>query len=66
MPRYKQQGIETATVGVVLPKEIKLRLDRVAESKGWSVSQTAASAIEEWLDLVEPSSPAANQKQGAA
>jgi predicted transcriptional regulator len=65
MPRYKQQGIETATVGVVLPKEIKLRLDRVAESKGWSVSQTAASAIEEWLDLVETPSPA-NQKQGAA
>lgn len=65
MPRYKQEGIETARVGVVLPKEVRLRLEQVAKSKGWSVSQTAASAIEEWLDLVETPSPA-NQKQGAA
>lgn len=65
MPRYKQQGIETATVGVVLPKEIKLRLERVAKTKGWSVSQTAASAIEEWLDLVEIPTPANNKEDAA-
>lgn len=65
MPRYKQEGIEIARVGVVLPKEVRLRLEQVAATRGWSLSQTAASAIEEWLDLVETPSPA-NQNQGAA
>lgn len=50
MPRYKQEGIETARVGVVLPKEIRERLENVAKKRGWSVSQTAATAIEEWLE----------------
>lgn len=51
MPRYKQEGIETARVGVVLPKEVREDLERVAKNRGWSVSQTAATAIEEWLKL---------------
>jgi len=49
MPRYKQEGIETARVGVVLPKETRERLEAEANKRGWSVSQTAAIAIEEWL-----------------
>jgi hypothetical protein len=60
MPQYKKEGIETARIGVVLPKEIRLRLERVAVDKGWSVSQTAANAIEEWLDLVE--TPSKNEE----
>lgn len=62
-PRYKQQGIETATVGVVLPKEVKVHLDKVAKSRGWSISQTAAVAIKEWLEQQEPAS---NDKEDAA
>ena len=62
MPRYKQEGIETARVGVVLPKEVRLRLEQVAKAKGWSVSQTAAAAIEDWLEQNE----ATEQGQGAA
>lgn len=53
MPQYKKEGIETAKIGVVLPKEVKAVLEQVAKSKQWSISQTAATAIEEWLEKAE-------------
>lgn len=64
MPRYKQEGIETTRIGVVLPTEIKQRLKDVADKKAWSISQTAAIAIEEWLDRHE--TPDVDTKEDAA
>lgn len=55
MPDYKKEGIETARVGIVMPKEIRERLERAAKARGWSISQTATTAIQEWLDLTEAS-----------
>lgn len=55
MPDYKKEGIETARVGIVMPKEIRERLERTAKARGWSMSQTATTAIQEWLDLMENS-----------
>lgn len=53
MPDYKKEGIETARIGIVMPKGIRDRLEKVAKAKGWSISQTATTAIQEWLDLTE-------------
>lgn len=53
MPDYKKEGIETARVGIVMPKETRDRLEGAAKAKGWSLSQTATTAIQEWLDRLE-------------
>jgi hypothetical protein len=53
MPDYKKEGIETARVGIVMPKETRGRLESAAKAKGWSLSQTATMAIQEWLDRLE-------------
>ncbi|MEL6500580.1 MAG: hypothetical protein AAFQ23_04135 [Cyanobacteria bacterium J06623_1] len=53
MPQYKKEGIKTAKIGVVLPKEVKENLEQVAKDKSWSISQTAATAIEEWLNQIK-------------
>lgn len=50
MPEYKKEGIETARAGIVMPKETKERLERAAKARGWSLSQTATVAIQEWLE----------------
>lgn len=49
MPAYKKKGIQTAKIGVVIPLEIKEKLDLLAEARGWTVSQSAATAIEQWV-----------------
>lgn len=53
MPDYKKEGIETARVGIVMPKKIRERLEVMAKVKGWSISQTATILIEEGLDRLE-------------
>ena len=53
MPNYKREGIKTKRIGVVLPEDVGLRLEQIAKDKVWSVSQTAATAIEEWLKQQE-------------
>ncbi len=53
MPKYKEEGIETAKIGVVLPVTLRQRLEAVAKSKGWSMSQTAAAAILEYVERAE-------------
>lgn len=53
MPNYKREGIKTKRIGVVLPEDIGLRLEQIAKDKAWSVSQTAATAIEDWLQQQE-------------
>jgi len=53
MPKYKEEGIETAKIGVVLPVTLRTRLEAVAKSKGWSMSQTAATAILEYVERAE-------------
>lgn len=50
MPNYKKEGIKTKRIGVVLPEDVGLRLEQIAKDKAWSISQTAAIAIEEWLE----------------
>ena len=55
MPDYKKEGIETARVGIVMPKETRERWERAAKAKGWSISQTATTAIQKWLEEVESS-----------
>lgn len=50
MRNYKAKGIKTTRIGVVLPEEVRLQLERVADSKSWSISQTAAFIINEWLE----------------
>jgi predicted DNA-binding protein len=41
------------TLSVIVPVEIQERLEKLAESKRWSVSQTARILIEESLDRIE-------------
>jgi len=41
------------TLSVVVPSEIQERLEKAAELKRWSVSQTARILIEEGLDRIE-------------
>jgi len=53
MPKYKEEGIETAKIGVVLPVTLRTRLEAVAKSKAWSISQTAATAILEYVEKTE-------------
>lgn len=53
MPKYKKEGIKTSTVGVVLPEDLKIELEKEANSRGWSLSQTAALAIKEWLNTLK-------------
>ena len=36
-----------------MPKETRGRLESAAKAKGWSLSQTATMAIQEWLDRLE-------------
>jgi metal-responsive CopG/Arc/MetJ family transcriptional regulator len=62
MPNYKREGIKTKRIGVVLPEDVGLRLEQIAKDRAWSVSQTAATAIEEWLEQNET----ASQKENAA
>lgn len=62
MPNYKREGIKTKRIGVVLPEDVGLRLEQIAKDRAWSVSQTAAAAIEEWLEQQE----IANNKEDAA
>lgn len=53
MPDYKKEGIETSRVGIVMPKETRERLEGAAKARGWSLSQTATVAVQEWLDRAE-------------
>jgi metal-responsive CopG/Arc/MetJ family transcriptional regulator len=52
MPKYKKEGIKTARIGVVLPEEVREKLEEIADKRGWSLSQTAALAIQEWLNTL--------------
>lgn len=53
MPSYKREGIKPSRIGVVLPEKLKEELQTEAKARGWSISQTAAYAIQEWLKSVE-------------
>lgn len=47
------KAADKATISVVIPKEAHERLKKLAESKDWSVSQTAKNLIVEALDRAE-------------
>lgn len=36
-----------------MPKQIRERLESAAKARGWSLSQTATLAIQEWLERLE-------------
>jgi metal-responsive CopG/Arc/MetJ family transcriptional regulator len=67
MPSYKKEGIKTKRIGVVLPEELGSLLEQVAKNKAWSVSQTAAFAIQQWLEQYGTSAtPSSVEKEDVA
>jgi predicted DNA-binding protein len=49
-------GKDSAQVAVIMPKELKERLQQFAKSKRWSLSQAGVVLIEEALNQTEAKS----------